>query len=172
MIRQLFSMLMIMNVKILINIILPINELTDRAWNGVRYPIKWRKSSLRQTLQVRVTSDTQKIQSSDWPKCRCMLWRKVNSSVLVGHQRSFQQVCQYVNFMKLRGTLIREGTFIRTNVVCKNCTFACYKTATLIRMYVWVYWLMVEKLLHWTVDRSYQILLQEYITTICSFLNV
>ena len=28
----------------------------------------WRESSLRQTLQVRVTSDTQQIQSSDWPK--------------------------------------------------------------------------------------------------------
>jgi len=31
-------------------------------------PTKWRASSLRQTLQMRVTSDTQKIQSSDWPK--------------------------------------------------------------------------------------------------------
>jgi len=28
---------------------------------------KWRESLLRRTLQVRITSHTQKIQSSDWP---------------------------------------------------------------------------------------------------------
>jgi len=31
----------------------------------VMFITKWRENSLRQTLQVRVTSDTQKIQSSD-----------------------------------------------------------------------------------------------------------
>ena len=53
-------------------------------------PTKRRESSLRQTLQVRVTSDTQKIQSSDWPKWRT-LWRNVNSRILSGIGRHFNR---------------------------------------------------------------------------------
>jgi len=45
-----------------------------------------------QTLHVRVASDTQKIQSSDWPKCRCTLWRYVNPRIFVGHRTLFQAV--------------------------------------------------------------------------------
>jgi len=74
---------------------------------------------LRQTLQVRVTSDTQKIQSSDWPKWRCTLWRSVNYRVFVGHQTSFQQVCRYVNSTavplqeeKTSSTNLHKGTII------------------------------------------------------------
>jgi len=66
----------------------------------VQCPTKWRESSLRQTLQVRVTSDTQIIQSSDWPNLRCTLWRNINSRIFVGHRTSFQAVCQYVNYDK------------------------------------------------------------------------
>ena len=44
------------------------NECIDRTWNDVWCPTKWRESLLRHTLQVRVTSDTKEIQSSDWPK--------------------------------------------------------------------------------------------------------
>jgi len=42
-----------------------------------------RESTLRQTLHVRIASDTQKIQSSDWPKWCCTLWCYVNSRLLL-----------------------------------------------------------------------------------------
>ena len=75
------------------------NSRIDITWNAVRRPTKWAESSLRQTLQVRVTSDTQKIQySDDWLKWRCTLWRNVNFRIFVGHRTSFQAVCQYVNY--------------------------------------------------------------------------
>jgi len=40
---------------------------------------------------VHVTSDTQKIQSSDWPKCCCTLWFNVNSHVFLGIGRHFKR---------------------------------------------------------------------------------
>jgi len=61
-------------------------------------PTKWRKGSIRQTLQVRVTSDTQKSQSYDWHKWRCSLWRNVNSHTIVGHRTSFQAICRCVSW--------------------------------------------------------------------------
>ena len=73
-------------------------ELTYRQnlkWRPI--PTKWRECSLCQTLQVRVTSDTLKIQSSDWPKWRCALWRNINNRIFVGHRTSFQAVCRHVN---------------------------------------------------------------------------
>jgi len=48
-------------------------DVSTDIWNDVRCLKKWRES----WLQVRETSDTQKIQSSDWPKWRS-LWRNVN----------------------------------------------------------------------------------------------
>jgi len=46
--------------------------------------VKWRlmlwqmrESQLHQMMHVRVTSDTQTIKSSDWPKCHCALWHYV-----------------------------------------------------------------------------------------------
>jgi len=69
-------------------------------WQSLKWhpmPDKMAGSSLRQTLQVCVNTDTQKVQSSDWPKWCCMLWHNVNSCVFVGHRVSFQQVCRYVN---------------------------------------------------------------------------
>jgi len=66
------------------------------TWNDVRCPTKWRESSIRQTLQVRVTSGTQNIQYSAWPTWCCTLWRKVNSRIFVGQRTSFQAVCRYV----------------------------------------------------------------------------
>jgi len=52
-------------------------------------PLKWRlmlrhmwESMLRQIFQVHVTSNTQNIKSSDWPKWLCTLWRNVNSHFL------------------------------------------------------------------------------------------
>ena len=71
------------------------NKHIIRTWNDVQCPTKWRGSSLRQTLQVRVTSDTQKIQL----KWRCTLWGSVNFHIFVGHQMSFQAVCRYVNWI-------------------------------------------------------------------------
>jgi len=35
--------------------------------NDFRCPTKWRDSLLRRTLQVHITSDTLKIQYSEWP---------------------------------------------------------------------------------------------------------
>jgi len=79
-------------------LVLPLNSGFDRTWNDARCPTKWRESLLCQTLQVRVTNDTQKIQSSYWPKWCCTLWHNVNFRVFVGHRRSFQVVCRYVNW--------------------------------------------------------------------------
>jgi len=45
---------------------------------------------LHQTLQGRVNQWYPKIQSSDWPKWRCTLWRNVNSCIFVRHWMSFQ----------------------------------------------------------------------------------
>ena len=53
----------------------------QNVWNDVVCPTKLRES----LWQVRVTSDTQKIQSTDWPKWPCMLWRNVNSRLFIGH---------------------------------------------------------------------------------------
>ena len=68
-------------------------------WNYIKCPAKWREILLRQTLQVCRTSDTQKIQPSDWPKWRCTFWRNVNSRIFCWHQTSFQAVCRYVNWV-------------------------------------------------------------------------
>jgi len=62
-----------------------------------RCPTKRRECSLCPILQVRITNNTQKIQSSDWPKWRCTLWRNVNSCVFVRHRTSFLAFCRYVN---------------------------------------------------------------------------
>ena len=58
-----------------------------------------RESALRQTLQARVTRDTKRIQSSDWPKWRCTLWRNVNRclSDITSFQMVNQTDCRYVN---------------------------------------------------------------------------
>ena len=50
-----------------------------------------RESTLRQTLHVRVTSDTQTIKSAYWPKLRCALCR-----YLIPHFFSDQTSCQMV----------------------------------------------------------------------------
>jgi len=54
--------------------------------------------SVTQTLHVLVASKIQKIQYSDWPKCRCALWHYVISHILL-NQMSFQMIwktsCQY-----------------------------------------------------------------------------
>jgi len=55
---------------------LPIRQLTYRqnAWNDVQFMLpQMRESALSQTLQVRITSDTQKIQPFDCTKWRCTL---------------------------------------------------------------------------------------------------
>jgi len=39
---------------------------------------------------VHLTSYTQKIQSFDWPKWCCMLWRNVNSRLLLGIRHNFK----------------------------------------------------------------------------------
>ena len=79
------------------------NQRIDRTWNDVRCPKTWREISLRQTVQLRVTSDTQKIQSSDWPKWRFTLWRNGNSRIVVVHRTTIQavHVCRYVNFRSI-----------------------------------------------------------------------
>jgi len=66
--------------------------------------LKWRpmlrqmrESMLRQTLLVRVTSDIHKIQTSDWPKLRCVLWRYIISAFCWSMGRHFQAFCGYVN---------------------------------------------------------------------------
>jgi len=46
---------------------------------------------VRQILQVRITSDTQKIQSFDWPKWGCKLWHNLNSCILLGIEGNFKQ---------------------------------------------------------------------------------
>jgi len=57
-------------------------------------PDKMAESLLRQTLQVRETSDAQKIQSSDRPKWCYTLWHNVKNRIFVGNQTSFQAVCR------------------------------------------------------------------------------
>jgi len=78
-----------------------LNYRIDKAWNDVLCSTKWWESLSCQTLQVRVTSDIQMIQSSNWPKWRCMLWHNVNSRIFVGQQMSFEQVCWYVNYKEV-----------------------------------------------------------------------
>ena len=65
--------------------------------------LKWRpmlrqrrESVFCQTLQVHITCDTQKIQSSDWPKWRCTLWRNVNSRLLWDMGCHFKRSVRYV----------------------------------------------------------------------------
>jgi len=65
-------------------------EMTSNAWQ------KCGKAHNFKTLQMSATSDTQKIQSSDWPKWHCK-----NSCVFVKHRTSFcllirHFVCRYV----------------------------------------------------------------------------
>ena len=76
----------------------------QNTWNDVRCPTKWRESSLRQTLQVRVTSDTQNIPSSGWPKHRhkkfICLWAQITLYVM--HQQ--HQISPFV-----RHNVISEG---------------------------------------------------------------
>ena len=54
------------------------------SWYYVQCFGMW-ESKLRQTLWECVPSDTQKIQSSDWPKLRCTFWCNLNSRFLVTH---------------------------------------------------------------------------------------
>jgi len=81
-------------------------------------PTLWqmREWALRQTLQVRVTNETQKNPSSDWPKWRCTLWRYVTSRLvatkrhfiwsdkravytsLSEHRTSFEAFCRYTKY--------------------------------------------------------------------------
>jgi len=51
---------------------------------------------VRQTLLVRIARNTQKIQSSDWPKWRA-LWGYIISSLLSEHQTSFPGFCRYIS---------------------------------------------------------------------------
>ena len=44
-------------------------------------------------LSVCISSDTQMIKSSDWPKRCCALWHNINSWIILD-QTSFQMVCQ------------------------------------------------------------------------------
>jgi len=72
-------------------------QLVDRTWNDVQCLTKWRESLLRQTLHFHVTSVSQKLQSSDWPKWSCTLSLNVISRISLGHWTTFQAVCQYIN---------------------------------------------------------------------------
>jgi len=70
---------------------LPIGHLTFRQnLNWRQIPNKMAGNSFRQTLHVRVTSDTQKIQFY-WSSWRCTLWLNVNSRISSGIGRHFKQ---------------------------------------------------------------------------------
>jgi len=99
-------------------------QLTYRqtCWNDVRCPTKWRESPLRQPLQVRVSSDSQKIQSLDWPKWRCALWRNVSFRIFVGHRLSFQVVCRNVHLESI--------WFIQTSIFAGNVNYGIVRVAT------------------------------------------
>ena len=99
----------------------------DRTWNDVRCPTKWRESSIRQTLQVRVTSDAQKIQSSDWPKWHCTLWHNVNFCIFVGHRTSFQAVCRYVNYACSNSSHYYYSNLYRTHTVSWHFLWHLYQ---------------------------------------------
>jgi len=90
------------------------NKLIDRTWNDVQ--LNWWKgkpsgspnarTNVGKALnvkQVRVTSDNQKIPSSDWPKWRCTLWRYV--TFLSGIERYFK---------------LSVDTLIEHQIQCKN----------------------------------------------------
>jgi len=104
-------------------------------------PMLWqmRESALRQTLKVRVTRSTQKIQSSDWPK-RCVLWRYFISCLLLENWTSFKAVCQYVYYVyhtqvNLRAMFIYKQTQILITMAWKawqvylnknTCIYTCF----------------------------------------------
>ena len=78
-----------------------------------------------QILQVRITSDTQMIQSSDWPKLRCTLWRNVNSRFSL-HIASFRIVRQtesrYINCQSMEDIAKSMST---GNICFRFLLFVC-----------------------------------------------
>ena len=68
----------------IINVSTELEMTSDARQNGG-------KTRYVKPLQVRVSSDNKKIQSSDWPKWRCTLWRSVNSRILSGIERHFRR---------------------------------------------------------------------------------
>ena len=82
-----------------------INVLTERLkWRPMLRQM--RESMLRQTLHVSIASNIQMIQSSDWPKLCCALWRYVTSPLLSDHRLSFQALVD---------------TFIHVSPTCRIC---------------------------------------------------
>jgi len=65
---------------------------------------------------VRVISDTQQIQSNDWPKWRCTLWCNVNARIFVGIGR---------NYKRSVNTLITQGCRFSYNLRLTVVTTKC-----------------------------------------------
>ena len=112
-----------------------------------------RENTLHQIMYLRIASNTQKIQSSDWPKCLCELWRYVQgghavwksgktgkmakTNSLQGKIREFQNLKKKIrelsgNFTIVKKRNVSTGSFSSWNLSncfissnCKQYAFYC-----------------------------------------------
>jgi len=95
---------------------------------------KVQQNMLRQTLHIQVANDTQKSQSSNWPKWCCALWCYIISR-LSSDKTSFQILwqtgCPYVNswrtscvccFRDSRSCLLAISSSCLIVLACSSCT--------------------------------------------------
>jgi len=69
------------------------NEPIDRTLEMTSDGRQMQESLIHQSSHVCISSDTQMIKSSDWPKRCCAIWHNINSWIILD-QTSFQMVCQ------------------------------------------------------------------------------